>query len=300
MLTIVTYIMVRLYMLPQKPLTIVNFVGGNEMNKRKAIFNGMLMAMVLVIAFSLGVMSETDNDHSTPDECADCHYGAGATLQPEVVADWEESGHANSYTESSGNTYCANCKSPIEGDPDAPYMPKVAVPASEWQGVTCYACHTPRISEDGVVTLGHELGNYIPGSGDPDTATTATEALAMYTLVENVDDLCVHCHEGSRHESVYTPGFGRNMYKKGVTCVDCHMPEVPNDEDPGSGEHYSHTWDIIPEYSCGVENDDCHVNKDIDWAEKQIEKDNVHLVGYDTGANKVWQDNQGQTKDKDA
>jgi hypothetical protein len=188
---------------------------------------------------------------------------ASGSYSPDVRTEWEGSEHANSYDEGQGaNTYCAQCKSPGNWDPEATYGNYEVVAEEDWEGITCGDCHS----------ILHDF--------------------------ENPNELCESCHEGSRHESVYTPGFGKNMFKKGVECLDCHMPDVPH-EVYSPGEHASHSWEIIPEYSCGVENDDCHVNKDVEWAEKQIEKDNVHLVGYDTDAQQHWQDNQGQTKDKD-
>jgi hypothetical protein len=245
-----------------------------------------LVAIAAVALVTTTTMSQgtTSYDWHTPEECGACHI---TDVMPAVVDDWEHSEHALSYDNGSGATdYCAECKSPLEYDPSSGY-PGSPVPESEWQGVTCYSCHTPRINGQ------RELGNYIPGSGDPENVTTWDEVEDMYIFVEHEDELCEYCHEGWRHETVFTPGFGRNMYKKGVTCVDCHMPNVPTNED--TRDHISHTWDIYAEYSCGIDNEDCHPNKDADWAQKQIEKENIHNVGYDEDANHPWQ----EPKDKD-
>lgn len=260
------------------------------MSKRS---NVLLISLAFIVTITLLTMgssvSDTTSgyDRHTPEECADCHYGGGAKLQPAVVAEWEQSSHANSYQGYNGNTYCAQCHSPLEADPDATHSDNEAIAQSDWQGVTCYSCHTPRIVENGVVTLGHELGIYIVGSGNPETATTAEEALAMYDLVEEADEVCTHCHTGMRHEVTFKPGFGRQMYKSGVTCLDCHMPEVPTED---FRDHRSHTWHVDDTYSCGIERSDCHDNKDADWAAKQIGKDNIHKIGVDSDANHPWQD----------
>jgi nitrate/TMAO reductase-like tetraheme cytochrome c subunit len=248
-----------------------------------------LMALVVFVLIFMGTSVSQDSDSiddmdtTEADACASCHYPAGAAVMPVVTAEWKTSDHALSYDEGSGaNTYCASCKAPFNADPAATYGNNDPVAEEDWMGITCGACHPPHNLR---VEWGTPIGTYDVAEDDWSPV-----------YHDNMDDLCTHCHEGARHESVFTPGFGRNMFKKGVTCVDCHMPVVPGDDT--YRDHVSHSFDIIPAYSCGTENTDCHDNKDEDWAIKQLEKDTIHNVGFDTDANKPWHDNQGQTKDK--
>ncbi|UCF08614.1 MAG: hypothetical protein JSW28_02685 [Thermoplasmata archaeon] len=265
-------------------------IGGEVLKRTSGIVVLLLMAIAVVALLSTTTVSQTTEtyDWHTPEECAECHYGDGAHLMPAVVGDWEESEHALSYDDGDGaNDYCARCKSPLEFNPDSGYGNNNPIPPEEWQGITCNVCHTPRID-------GHrELGNYIPGSGNPEDAETWEDVEAMYVFVEHENELCEYCHEGSRHESVFLPGIGRNMYKKGVTCVDCHMPDVTTEN---FRDRKSHTWEIYPEESCGINREDCHPNKDGDWAQKQIDKENIHNVGFDSGWNHPWQDNKDKEK----
>jgi formate-dependent nitrite reductase cytochrome c552 subunit len=70
------------------------------------------------------------------------------------------------------------------------------------------------------------------------------------------------------------------MHKKGVLCMDCHMPHVPDDGTPATpdGLHVSHTFKVYAEYSCGLDRVGCHPNHDEDWAQKQIDK-GIHDKG---------------------
>jgi hypothetical protein len=189
---------------------------------------------------------------------------------PEVVDDWYESNHANSNSGYNANTYCAECHAPFQADPDATHSDNDPVPTEEWQGVTCGACHPPHNLR---LEWGTPMGNY-----DIETQ----DWIPVYE--EDADALCEYCHTGSRHEKEFQ-GYGKSMHKKDVKCMDCHLAEVP-DETPRGG-HLSHTFDVYPEFSCGLENEDCHPNHKLDWAEKQIEK-GMHEKG-----------SYGQIKDKD-
>jgi hypothetical protein len=58
--------------------------------------------------------------------------------------------------------------------------------------------------------------------------------------------------------------------------MDCHMPETETYTGPfppyaTKGIH-SHTFAPDPVKSCGLEDNDCHPNHKVSWAEKQIAK----------------------------
>jgi hypothetical protein len=66
--------------------------------------------------------------------------------------------------------------------------------------------------------------------------------------------------------------------KKGVTCADCHMAERPYDTADGvewAEWHEFTVADNLP-YSCGIGEDNCHHNKTVTWAQKQINKMKMH------------------------
>lgn len=247
------------------------------------------MALVGFIVTSVGTLQAglPAGDTSEADGCASCHYYPDQDkVQGEIVDEWKESSHGNSYGSSNSNTYCAKCHSPFQADPEATHSNHDPVPQEEWQGVTCSSCHPPHSKR---VEWGTPIGYY-------DVAEQ--EWTPVYE--GDTNELCTHCHESWRHESIFSPGPGNTMEKKGVECIDCHMPVVPTEGT--DKDHRSHNWHILestdnPEYSCGLERSECHDSHDADWAAKQIDK-GIHTVGYDPDAQHPWQDNQGQTKDK--
>ena len=203
-----------------------------------------------------------------------------AYTPPGLYEDWVMSEHGSSYDNGMGaNTYCAKCKSPIEFDPQSTLENNIIIPESKWQSVTCLVCHTtnlvPQPRPPGAHL--HLMGNYIPGSGDPNNATLEN-ITQMYIIRDNPNDLCAYCHTG-RYEVTFVPGYGRIMEKKGVTCLDCHMPMKPNPVPiPQLTEFRSHKLDPLKDssFSCGINRDDCHYNKNEDWALKQMLKEKIH------------------------
>ena len=236
--------------------------------KRRYIKFVMMLALavgVTVAFWGVASASQSGGDHTEANDCASCHYGAGGVVMPAVVAQWEGSAHGNSYSESNGNTYCASCHSQGLADPDASYGNNDPVPQEDWQDVTCSSCHPPH---DLRVEWGTPIGTY-----DVDTSEWSP------VQVEDSNELCTSCHAGTRHGKDFK-GFGQSMFdKKGVDCVDCHMPEVPL-EGASDGVIRSHTWtvwDNLPQ-SCGLESG-CHSNHSEKWAEKQIAKEKIHGSG---------------------
>jgi len=235
--------------------------------KRRYIKLGMMLALAVGVTVAFWSVASAANggekggDHSEAESCGGCHSNP---KMGEVVDQWEESAHGNSYDNGSGaNTYCASCKSPMVAVPGAE-RPGVPIDQAVWQDVTCSACHPPH---DLRVQWGTPIGTY-------DVAN------AEWSPVYDSNELCVFCHTGSHHARDFK-GFGQSMYdKQGVKCNDCHMPQVPSEAEPGDVIH-SHTWEVednLP-YSCGLQDGGCHDNHSEKWAEKQINKSKIHGSG---------------------
>jgi hypothetical protein len=183
----------------------------------------------------------------------------------DVVDSWEVSGHANSNHGYNANTYCAKCHSPFQADADAKHDDNDPISDEDWAGVTCSACHPPH---DLRVKWGTDLGTYDIKSGEWSPVYKKDHA-----------DVCLQCHNGDdpegRHYIGEFQGFGKSMLKQ-IGCEGCHMPKV----DAGNGEFQSHAF-VKPDgaNSCGTgfgADPDCHPNKDLDWAQKQWDKNKIH------------------------
>jgi hypothetical protein len=213
----------------------------------------MALAVVAILPMGMtaGNIDMMGGDTTEPEYCAGCHFPPGNVVMPEVVDDWYESDHANSYAPFLANTYCAQCHSPFQADATADHDQNDPVARKDWQGVTCGVCHPPH---DLRVEWGTPIGTY---------DIESEEWSPVYE--ENQNDVCLQCHSGD------SQGYGNIMSKK-IGCVGCHMQEVDNDVTGVEGEHISHSFNIPDAESCGVGEEGCHPNKDIDWAEKQTEK----------------------------
>lgn len=223
---------------------------------------GSLIGAVLLAAW-IAVPAQA-NDTAEVEGCAGCHYGAGAFVMPFTAGTWLASEHNNQASDEAPerfqNTYCAQCHSPFEADPAATHSANVVVSADEWQAVTCASCHPPHSLR---VEWGTPIGNYDIAA---ETWTPVYE--------EEADDLCVYCHTGTRHSRDFN-AYGAIMHKKGVRCMDCHLPKVPNPLDPGRMTR-SHTFGVMENLPYSCINEACHDNKTEEWAFKQIEKDKLH------------------------
>jgi formate-dependent nitrite reductase cytochrome c552 subunit len=169
-------------------------------------------------------------------------FSGTASKYSDIRDEYATSGHANSNHGYNANTYCANCHSPANGDPDATHSDNDPIAPEDWENIGCMDCHGKLRGEDALTP----------------------------------DELCTSCHSGSRHAPDFQ-GYGDVMHnKKGVQCIDCHMPPTPTGT---GGEHKSHAFEAPdgPE-SCGIGNENCHENKDDDWGQKQLDK-GIHDKG---------------------
>lgn len=204
-------------------------------------------------------------DRTESDRCGGCHRNPG---MPFVTQTWLNSGHANSFK--GGNTYCAKCHSPLQGDPEATRGDNDPVAFEDWQAVTCGVCHPPHDLRDGDPENGEVgvIGIYLIG-GDP-------AEVDSWKPVESANELCENCHsrEG-RHNRIEFQGFGTAMDQNGVECVDCHMAKVENYVAEDETERHAHDMSPTANFpdSCF---DGCHDNKTAEWALKQIEKQKIH------------------------
>lgn len=223
-----------------------------------------VLSLPLALAFALLAASTAQAyDHSEAESCAGCHFYPGSAVMTFTVDTWYAAAHSTSLNASNGNSYCARCHSPFQADPAATHHDSDPVPPEDWESITCSTCHPPH---DLRVEWGTPIGIY-----DVDAA----EWFPVYEAEAN--QLCQHCHSGSRHQPDFQ-GFGQAMFEhKDVRCIDCHMPEVPNPEDPGrlTRTHDLHAAGNLP-YSCGTVEGGCHDNHKPEWAAKQIGKGKIH------------------------
>jgi hypothetical protein len=139
---------------------------------------------------------------------AGCHSG-DRQWGTEEIPGWNQSAHAphdnEPETDHGMNTYCAQCKSPSQWDPEATRTEAIDIPKYEFRGITCGDCHNS-----------HEVTPY------------------KAQLRWSIEETCDACHNGDHHETVRTaelsgePSVDRNNfpYMDNVTCVDCHMFET--------------------------------------------------------------------------
>jgi formate-dependent nitrite reductase cytochrome c552 subunit len=234
------------------------------MKVKKRLFGLFLIPLAALMMLAGQALAQ---DRTEAEGCKACHFYPGSVVMPFTVDTYYESSHANSYLPFLGNTYCAECHSPFQADPDATHSENAPVLLDNWEAVTCGSCHPPH---DLRVEWGTPIGNY-----DVETA----EWTPVYE--EEADLLCEYCH-GDTHFQ----GFGQSMSEhKDVTCSDCHMPKVPNTNDEGRMTR-THNWKVYENtaYSCGTVGGGCHENHKTEWAEKQILKEKIHAVKSNNGS----------------
>jgi nitrate/TMAO reductase-like tetraheme cytochrome c subunit len=233
---------------------------------RVLIFSIGFMLVLAPFAFAM--------DYTTPDGCASCHRDAGKRY---VVTDtWKQSTHADNYVSTRANDYCAKCHSPFEYTAGATHATRQPVMEWDWQGVSCYTCHSPRKVEDGVVYT-YRLGNYIPGSGDPTTATVA-ELDDMYVWASSYASLnafCTSCHNSSARNHLDVPFDNKrgaaHVSKGHTTCVTCHLPpgnwSAEKDGVILTHNFKGHSMKAGPKACLACHK---HSNRTEAWAQKQI------------------------------
>jgi hypothetical protein len=217
---------------------------------------GFLGVFALVVMSMGSVAYDWSGSESCGTNAAFCH-----PAQQTIVDEWKTTEHANSWLPFLDNTYCAKCHSPMQADftlensDDA-----VKVGFNNWEGVGCSSCHPDHHFR---VEHGTPLG-VVTGFDSEDKP--------IYEAIYSFEDLCQHCHGEKEYQ-----GYGKIMEKKGVTCEDCHIINVPDSTADG---HPRHTFMPTGTESCGVDDSDCHENKDSEWAQKQIDKNKMHGKGH--------------------
>ena len=168
---------------------------------------------------------------------------------------WMASKHAVSNYESTANTYCAKCHSPLQAKNAAQlvkgkFVDTEQVPFGKMEGVTCAACHP---THNAAVVLGRRLGIY---QFEKDKATP--EAYKVVKHGEE-DELCLNCHVTRHNED--NAAF-KKMYDVGVRCIDCHMAPYAEMEVAPELHKLGHDFKVAANlpYSCGVQGSmvQCH------------------------------------------
>jgi hypothetical protein len=228
---------------------------------KKSTLFAILLGLILGVA---GSWSAAAYDRTEVEACGGCHFYPGSVVMQFTTGTWLESNHAFSNHGFNSNTYCAGCHSPFQADAAATRDDNDPVPLDEWEAVTCASCHPPH---DLRVEWGTPIGTYDVETGDWSPV-----------YEEEADELCRHCHKGSRHAGIEFQAFGNVMSEhKGVRCIDCHMPKVQNtlDADRMTRSHDFLVGANLP-YSCGTNAGGCHANHKESWAAKQILKGKIH------------------------
>jgi hypothetical protein len=141
-------------------------------------------------------------------EDAECH---GGTRQygTEEIPGWSSSAHApfdNEEDDGGFNSYCAECKSPSQYDPEATRDTAVSFTKAEARGISCGDCHNPHEDTGHIGQLRYDE--------------------------EEICDVCHHeGHETMRTEELEgEPTLDREEYPymEDVACVECHMFNTPH------------------------------------------------------------------------
>lgn len=264
--------------------------------------HGLRWCMFMLLAASLPA-TVWSQDRTEYEGCRGCHYDRGTDHMTFVSDTWLESSHANSNHGFNENTYCAQCHSPVEADPDATGGSNDLVPLDQWQGVTCAACHLPHTVANKV---GTRLGNFILGSGDQpnddlpvddkgdDDPSNDVYYFGNWDEIfhgENTDRLCTHCHGAGHSEAKSVmPAMAW------VQCIDCHMPKMPvvqfalldpDNPPPPVRMTRTHQFDFPEDdealaakarFSCGTEGVGCHGEESTEWAVEVIQSGIIHAV----------------------
>lgn len=233
----------------------------------------LLVALPLLAAVRVGAIAPSNSPDAPPAPPATPSGRVATQAELEAArAEWAASAHADTYDEGMGaNTTCARCKAPRNWDPSQeiaqqmaldcgsckrePGAPRpelaegVRVPKDEWKNISCDVCHIP-----------------VGDSYDTDVAFW-NQASGQYETVENIDDLCGHCHEGRHGFHVIEEQAASDVHR-GMACTDCH------------GAHGK-----------AVACSDCHDPTVGDGAHEHARHPGVSCSGcHDAGGLSVWQD----------
>jgi hypothetical protein len=192
-------------------------------------------------------------------------------------AEWSQSAHSDTYDDGMGaNTTCARCKSPMNWDPTQelaqleatdcgsckriPGAPRpelrsgIVVEEKNWHDITCDVCHIP--------------------AGDSYFTDVAfwNQALEQYEAVDNVMELCAHCHEGRHGFEVIEEQLASSVHTS-MDCTECHSA------------HGGHSL-------C----EDCHNPAVGQGAFEHLRHPNVHCSGcHDDGGLSIWYESDPQS-----
>jgi hypothetical protein len=137
---------------------------------------------------------------------------------PEEWKLWSESPHAaTNRTASAVNTYCAQCHSPLNWNPQVSRETAVVVSAGEWRNIPCEVCH--EASETG----------FLSAVSWWDLTTQQNQP------VQDETELCEKCHRdiGEFH---YKVNLDDSVHAS-FGCIDCHDPHSTTTSCSDSGCH---------------------------------------------------------------
>lgn len=165
-------------------------------------------------------------------QCRECH------AQP--FAEWESSWHAQAWTDPDvralsndfANTDCIDCHAPLpvfETGLGQRVLPRASRRA---EGVDCIACHSLPADRPG--------GGLVAGTMDRDDVACRPRAVRELASVDH----CAGCHD--QHKTV-EQWRGTEYAKKGVGCIDCHMPFRGGDPNRGRDHtmHGGHSIELV-------------------------------------------------------
>jgi hypothetical protein len=155
--------------------------------------------------------------------CSKCHKGSEdfetEPHAPNIVAQWESSGHSNTYNVDNDNTYCAHCMSPLQAGPEIDWSEDTPVGEGQWGSIGCTVCHNKHSLEISLYNGSAYVDIPVSNNGIPET-----------------NKLCGSCHTMG-DATIYdepkypqlemragTGGFGvsDSLFKPTVQCAGCH------------------------------------------------------------------------------
>jgi len=167
---------------------------------------------------------------TSSDQCAACH--------PKVFAEWQNSWHARSWDDPDvlalsndfANTDCIDCHAPrpvFETGIGQRVLPRSARRA---EGVDCISCHLLPEGSEGLV------------AGTLDAPSAACRPVAKRELAQV--EFCAVCHD--QHKTV-EQWRATDYAKRGIGCIDCHMPFRNGDPNLGRDHtmHGGHDIELV-------------------------------------------------------
>jgi hypothetical protein len=148
-----------------------------------------------------------------------------AGAQSAIWAEWQTSGHANTYDLGKGpNTYCSRCHSPQNWDPaskvDAP--PNCVSCKFPTDATVRVAKSNPFVAQSDWRNIGCEICHPMQGGLADKEIAWFNKATGKYEPAPNVNALCEKCHMDTDvlHHRI---DLGRSAHV-GHQCTQCHNP----------------------------------------------------------------------------